>query len=173
MDWPRRCGFETRPHQVRRGGFETCLVSSTTACLWPGDQGRSSVNSRKRSSRLGRAGTSARTATPPATRSRTTGPGPSGPTASLISSPPSPSGGSASVVSSDDLGDGAFGEEAAVTDQGYPVAQLLDLGEEVAGEEDRQAVLVEAADERAHVAHPARVQPARRLVQDQDLRLSQ
>src|SRR5215211_2122105 len=79
----------------------------------------------------------------------------------------------AAVISFHHLGDGAFGEEAPVADHGYPVAQLLDLGEEVAGEEDRQAFLVEAADERAHVAHPARIQAVRRLVEDQDLRLPQ
>src|SRR3712207_549476 len=52
---------------------------------------------------------------------------------------------------------------------GDPVAELLDLREEVAGEEDREPLAGELAHQRPDVAHAAWVQAVRRLVQDEKL----
>ena len=43
----------------------------------------------------------------------------------------------------------------------------------MAREDDRHALVGEAADEHAHVAHPGRVEAGRRLVEQQQLRVAQ
>ena len=68
------------------------------------------------------------------------------------------------------LPEASLGQEAPLADDGDPVAELLDLREEVAGEEDREPLAGELAHQRPDVAHAARVQAVRRLVQDEELR---
>ena len=53
------------------------------------------------------------------------------------------------------------------------VADLLDLVEEVGGEEYRSAFRDEAADHVAELVDAGRVEPVRRLVEDQQLRVGE
>src|SRR5579884_2082231 len=63
--------------------------------------------------------------------------------------------------------------DAAAADDGDAVAELLHLGEQVARENDRDPLAGEPLDERAHVAHPRRVEAGRRLVQQEQPRRAQ
>ena len=51
-----------------------------------------------------------------------------------------------------------------------PGAQLLDFGQQVAGQEDGHPALVQADHELPQIANPARIQAVARLVQDQQPR---
>ena len=62
--------------------------------------------------------------------------------------------------------------DAAAVDDGDAVAQPLDLVHEVADEDDGQAFVLQAFDQRPHVAAGVRVQAGGELVQDGDLRLA-
>ncbi len=64
------------------------------------------------------------------------------------------------------------GEPARAHDRD-PVAELFDLGQQVAGKQHGHPPGRELPDQVAHVAHPARVQTGRRLVEQQQLRLPQ
>ena len=88
---------------------------------------------------------------------------------------------SRSVVRSRYRGPGARVEvgERALVDDPAPIddrdarAQLLDLGEQMAGEENGHSFCGEALDQVAHVTDPAGVEPVGRLVQDQQPGLAQ
>ena len=67
----------------------------------------------------------------------------------------------------------ALEDDEARADDGHPVAELLDLGEQVAGQQDGRAAERQPRDERPHVAHPGRVQARGRLVEQQELRVAQ
>ena len=67
----------------------------------------------------------------------------------------------------------ALAHQLAARDHADPVADLLHLTEQVAGEHDRVAVPAEFADEPAHVGDAGRVEPVGRLVQDQQFRILQ
>ena len=54
-----------------------------------------------------------------------------------------------------------------------PGAQLLDLGQQVAGQEDGHPGLVQLDEELPQIANPARIQAVARLVQDQQPRAAQ
>ena len=60
-----------------------------------------------------------------------------------------------------------MGEAAAVQDRD-PVAEHLDVRDDVRGEEHRDAGGAQAGDEVAHLAAPDRVEPAHRLVEEND-----
>ena len=64
----------------------------------------------------------------------------------------------------------ALVEHAAGADDRHAVAQLLDLGHQVAREQDRDALVGEPADQQAHVAHAGRVEAGGRLVEQQQPR---
>ena len=71
------------------------------------------------------------------------------------------------------LGHRALHEDlAAVDDRGH-VADLLDLVQQVGGEEDGPAVVDERAHELAELDDAGRVEPVGRLVEDQQLRVGQ
>jgi hypothetical protein len=67
------------------------------------------------------------------------------------------------------LFDRGLGDDAAVRDDSHPVADLLHLGHEVAGEDDGAALAAQLDHEGAHVAHAGRVEPVGRLVEDHQL----
>ena len=67
----------------------------------------------------------------------------------------------------------ALVDDRALADDRDAVAELLDLVQEVAREQDRDPVAGEPADEVAHVAHAGRVEAGRRLVEQQQPRLAQ
>src|SRR5205807_1064524 len=60
-------------------------------------------------------------------------------------------------------------DDPTAVDDADMLAKLLDLGEEVRGKEDGLAFPVEESDEVAEVAHPLRIEAARRLVHDEQL----
>jgi hypothetical protein len=60
-----------------------------------------------------------------------------------------------------------------VVDHHQPVAGLLDLGEQVAGDEHGGALVGQAAQQVADLDDPGRVQPVGRLVQHQQRRVGQ
>ncbi len=67
----------------------------------------------------------------------------------------------------------ALVDDRASADDRDPVTELLDLGEDVTREQDRDSLTGELLHELAHVAHPGGVEPGRRLVQQQELRVAQ
>ena len=67
----------------------------------------------------------------------------------------------------------ALVDDAARADDRQAVAELLDLAHQVRGEQHGDALVGEPPDEPAHVAHPARVEAGRRLVEQQQPRLAQ
>jgi hypothetical protein len=69
------------------------------------------------------------------------------------------------------LRDGPLGDHPTPVDHHRPVADLFDLGEQVAREQHRPALLGLPADERAHLHCAVRVEAARRLVEDQQRRI--
>ena len=71
------------------------------------------------------------------------------------------------------LGERALVDDAAGADDRDAVAQLLDLGHQVAGEQHGDALVGEPPDQRAHVAHAGRVEAGRRLVEQQQPRVAQ
>ena len=71
------------------------------------------------------------------------------------------------------VGERALVDDAPGVDDRDPVAQLLHLGQLVAGEQHRDPFVGETADQRAHVAHPGRVEAGRGLVEDQQARAAQ
>ena len=71
------------------------------------------------------------------------------------------------------LGERALVGDPARADDRDAVAELLDLGEQVARQQNGDALAGEVADEPAHVAHPGRVEPGRRLVEQQQARPAQ
>ena len=73
----------------------------------------------------------------------------------------------------DELVQRALVAHAPARDDHDAVAQLLDLGHEVRGQQHRHALVGEAADQQAHVAHAARVQAGGGLVEDQQPRVAQ
>ena len=66
---------------------------------------------------------------------------------------------------------GVLDQQAALVQDADAVGRALDLGEDVAGDEDRAAVLAVGVDRLAHLADPVRIEPADRLVEDQQVRL--
>src|SRR5262249_38788287 len=71
------------------------------------------------------------------------------------------------------LAEAALVDDTALADDRDAVAKLFDLVEEVAREQDRDSLAREPAHEVAHVAHPCRIEPGRRLVEEQELRPAQ
>ena len=71
-----------------------------------------------------------------------------------------------------ELGHGALLDHPAADEDADPAADALDLEEQVAGQEDRHALLVgQPADERQELVGADRVDGRRRLVEDGDARL--
>jgi len=64
-------------------------------------------------------------------------------------------------------------DHLAVVDDGDRVARALDLVEEVRGEHHGATFAHERQDHVAHLVHASRVEPVHRLVQDQELRVSE
>src|SRR4051794_36788807 len=58
-------------------------------------------------------------------------------------------------------------------DQHQPIADLLELAEIVRADENRSPAAGQATDQRAHLAHTLRVQTVGRLVEDQQIRITQ
>ncbi len=147
------------------------------------------MSSRKKSSRpCSTAGTTARTAMPWATRRRTSSGTPSSPartirlpSSQLTPRPPNSAlrrlPGLLLVVGHDldrlfarpQRGHGALDHRAPLVDDDGPVADLLDLVQQVRGEQHGRAGRAELADELAHVLHALRVEAARGLVEDDHL----
>ena len=71
------------------------------------------------------------------------------------------------------VGERALIHDAAGADDGDARAELLDLGEQMAGEEDGHAPAGQLLDQVAHVADAARVEAVRRLVEYEQLRVAQ
>ena len=71
------------------------------------------------------------------------------------------------------VGERALVDDAPGLDDRHAVAQFLHLGQLVAGEQHGDAVVGQAADQQAHVAHPGRVQAGGGLVEDQQARTAQ
>ena len=69
------------------------------------------------------------------------------------------------------VGDGPGGDQPAPVDDDAVVGHVLDLAEQVAGQEDRAAVVGEPPQEGAQRGDPLRVQPVERLVQHQHARV--
>ena len=65
----------------------------------------------------------------------------------------------------------ALVDDPAFADDRDPVAELLDLGQQMAREQDRDPLAGQAADEVAHVAHAGRVEAGGRLVEQEQLRM--
>ena len=55
----------------------------------------------------------------------------------------------------------------------HSVAHHLDLRQQVAGDEDRRSAVGETAEELPHLAHPGGIEPVRRLVEHEQLRIAQ
>ena len=66
-------------------------------------------------------------------------------------------------------GDRALEDDAAVVDHHEVVADRLDLGQQVARDEDRDATVGEPAHHGAHLADAGRVEAVGRLVEDAQL----
>ena len=64
----------------------------------------------------------------------------------------------------------ALVDDRAAADDRDAVTELLDLGEDVAREQDRDPLAGQPLHELAHVAHAGRVEPGGRLVEQQQLR---
>src|SRR5688500_5534252 len=74
------------------------------------------------------------------------------------------------VILAEQVGDGRFADDLALRDDRDPVADLLDLMEEMAGEEDGLAAVDgEASDERAHLLDAGGVEADHGLVEDDEL----
>ena len=71
------------------------------------------------------------------------------------------------------VGERALVNDAAGVDDRDAIAQFLHLGELVGAEQHGHALVGQAPDERAHVAHAGRVQAGRGLVEDQQARAPQ
>jgi hypothetical protein len=68
----------------------------------------------------------------------------------------------------------ALGDDLSLVEDQHPVADLLDLVEQVAGEENGPAFLVcQMADKDAHLLHAGRVEPVGRFVQDEQLGIAE
>ena len=67
------------------------------------------------------------------------------------------------------LGDRPAVHEPALVDDDQPVADRLQLGEQVRRDDHGLALVADVADEPPHVLHPDRVEPVRRLVEDDQL----
>src|SRR5690606_35296760 len=67
------------------------------------------------------------------------------------------------------LVEAALGDETALAHDGRVGAHLLDLGEEVAGDDDGRPVVGERPDEVAHLARALGVEAVGRLVEDEEL----
>ena len=68
-----------------------------------------------------------------------------------------------------ELVDRALDDDAAAVDDRDRVAGLLDLVEQVRGEDDRAPLGDEPADHEAELLHAGGVEPVHRLVEDQEL----
>ena len=68
-----------------------------------------------------------------------------------------------------DVGDPALGEHPAVVDDRDARAQLLELGQDVAADDDRLAQRAQLAEELAQLDPGARIEPGGRLVEQQHL----
>src|SRR5438132_1685149 len=75
------------------------------------------------------------------------------------------------AAGADELVDAPGGDEAAVVHNGGVGTDLLELGQDVAGEEDRHALGTEPADELADLAHFLGVEADGGLVEDEELGL--
>ena len=64
----------------------------------------------------------------------------------------------------------AFLDEPAADDHGHPVAYLLDLGEQVTGQEYCRPFRGQAAQQASDVPDASRVEPVGRLIEDQQRR---
>src|SRR6059058_2169935 len=73
--------------------------------------------------------------------------------------------------SREQLTERAFVDDRALANDRDAVAELLDLVQQVAREENRDPVAGEPPDEVAHVAHARRVETGRRLIEQEETRL--
>ena len=65
------------------------------------------------------------------------------------------------------VGEGALVDDAPTINNRHAVAKFLHLGQLMTREQDRDPLVGQPADQRAHVAHPSRVEARGRLVEDQ------
>ena len=72
-----------------------------------------------------------------------------------------------------ELRDRPLVHHAPGADDRHPVAELLHLAEQMAREHHRHAAAREPADQRAHVAHPGRVEPGGGFVEQEQARRAQ
>ena len=72
-----------------------------------------------------------------------------------------------------EVGDRTLVHDLAGADDRHPVAQLLDLGQQVAGEQHGHPLVGQPPDQQPHVAHSGGVEPGGRLVEQQQLRIAQ
>src|SRR5205809_1145465 len=68
---------------------------------------------------------------------------------------------------------GDLGDDPTSVDHRHPVADLLDLGHEMAGQQHGSPARPELANERPHLADPGRIKAVRRLVEHDQLRVLQ
>ncbi len=66
--------------------------------------------------------------------------------------------------------DGPLEGDPAAADEHEMVGDLLDLGQQVAGDQDGHALVAERGDELAHLGDPRRVEPVRGLVEHEQAR---
>ncbi len=77
------------------------------------------------------------------------------------------------VAMADEIGDRAFGYHAPVAEDGYVIAHLLDLVEQVTGQHDGPVAVSQSLEQLPHFCHAIRVEPVGRLIQEQKLRITQ
>ena len=77
------------------------------------------------------------------------------------------------LLASDQVGEPGVGDQAAPVDDHDVVHGLGDLGQEVAGDEDRAALVSQAAEQAAQPPDTLRVQAVGGLVEDQQVRVLQ
>lgn len=78
-----------------------------------------------------------------------------------------PGGDEPAALRRERLADRAGEDQATLLEDHQPVGDLLDLGEQMAGDEDGDAARSKPAQEPAHVHDPGRVKAVDRLIQDQ------
>ena len=73
----------------------------------------------------------------------------------------------------DQFVDGALPDDPPVVDDRYRVARALDLVQEVRRQHHGPPLADQARDHGPHLVHSGRVEPVHRLVQDEQLRVTQ
>src|SRR6266545_617441 len=73
-------------------------------------------------------------------------------------------------VAAEQLVEGALRDDLSTIDDRHPVADLLDLAQQVRVEEDGRAALAKSANDLANVMPADRIERARRLIEDDEVR---